>query len=196
MNLCDGMTILLMYIKIFKFTSIFYKIRNIVPHACLSKLYYSFVHPHFLYGIEVYGSASKSVLNKLCKLNNKILRILLNKPICTPLHELYISFNVLPLPVLYEMQLLILIYKCMYFGEQLPLLFQNYFVKNENLHPYNTRQNLNLYVSSAKCISGFKRSTNRGSKLWNDLPNHIKIKSSLHTFKKKLKTYFICQIGQ
>jgi hypothetical protein len=103
---------------------------------------------------------------------------------------------VLPLPLLYEMQLLMLIYKCMYYSEDLPLLFQNYFIKNDNLHSYNTRQNLNLYVSSAKYMAGLKRSTNRGSKLWNELPNNIKTKSSVYTFKKKLKNYFLCQIGK
>jgi len=64
------------YKKLLKFTGIFYKIRDVVPYACLKKLYFGFVNPHLLYGIEVYGTASITALDKLCKLNNKILRIL------------------------------------------------------------------------------------------------------------------------
>ena len=66
------------YNKLIKFTSIFYKMRTILPKHCLYKLYHAFVHPHIVYGIEVYGNTCASVLDKLCKLNNKLLRILLN----------------------------------------------------------------------------------------------------------------------
>ena len=65
------------YKKLLKFIGIFYKLRNIIPHRCMSSLYFSFVYPHLLYGIEVFGNASKSSLDKLCKLNNKLIRILL-----------------------------------------------------------------------------------------------------------------------
>jgi len=48
-----------------------------------------------LYGIEVYGTASITALDKLCKLNNKILRILLKKKIDTLIRDLYTHFNTL-----------------------------------------------------------------------------------------------------
>jgi len=67
------------YKKLLKFTGIFYKIRDVVPYDCLKKLYFAFVYPHLLFGIEVYGTASNTALDKLHKLNNRILRILLKK---------------------------------------------------------------------------------------------------------------------
>jgi len=42
----------------------------------LKMLYFAFVFPHLLYGIELYGNTHQSHLSKLVKLNNKILRIL------------------------------------------------------------------------------------------------------------------------
>ena len=44
------------YNKIVKFASIFYKIRDLLPIQCRSMIYYSFVHSHLLYGIEVYAN--------------------------------------------------------------------------------------------------------------------------------------------
>jgi hypothetical protein len=71
-----------------KFPSIFYKLRTLLPHACLSKLYFAFVHSQLCYGVEIYANACKSVTDKLCKLNNKLLRIILNEKMDTPVREL------------------------------------------------------------------------------------------------------------
>jgi len=46
----------------------------------LKTIYYGFVHPRILYGIEVYVNTFDTHLDKLRKLNNKILRIIQNKP--------------------------------------------------------------------------------------------------------------------
>ena len=52
----------------------------------LKDIYYAFVHTH--YGIEIYANTKISYLDKLIKLNNKLLRILQHKPITTPVFEL------------------------------------------------------------------------------------------------------------
>ena len=114
--------------KLLKFTGIFYKMRDILPFACLSQLYYAFIHPHILYGIEVYANASKSALDKLLKLNNKLLWILLNKKLSTPVRDLYATFNILPIPILHEMQMLMFIHKCLYHKNILPNIFHSYFI--------------------------------------------------------------------
>jgi len=45
------------YNKIVRFSGIIYKMRDKVPLQCLKDVYFSFVYPHILYGIELYGSA-------------------------------------------------------------------------------------------------------------------------------------------
>ena len=62
--------------KIIKFTSIFYKLRSILPNDCIKQIYYALVYPHLLYGIDVYANTFDSHIDPLLKLNNKILRIL------------------------------------------------------------------------------------------------------------------------
>ena len=64
------------YNKLLKYTSIFYKLRVQVPARILLNIYYAFVHPHLLYAIEIYGNTYPTYIDKLFKLNSKLLRIL------------------------------------------------------------------------------------------------------------------------
>ena len=177
------------YKKLIKFTGIFFKVRDVLPKACLSKLYYAFVHPHIMYGIEVYANSSKTALDKLCKLNNKLLRIFLNKKMSSPINTLYETLNTLPIPVLHELQLLLLVHKCTHHSHLMPNIFKNYFVLNKTIHNYNTRKLADLHVCHAKSNFGHRSTMYRGSKFWNNLPAHLKIKSSISVFKKNIKKH-------
>jgi hypothetical protein len=50
---------------------------------CIRTVYYAYGHPHILYGVEIYGNTCASYLEKLQKVNNKILRILQYKEAIT-----------------------------------------------------------------------------------------------------------------
>ena len=51
------------YSKLAKFVGIFYKLSHKLPLDCLKVLYFSFVHPHILYGIEIYANTYTSYLD-------------------------------------------------------------------------------------------------------------------------------------
>jgi len=68
------------YNKLLKFVGIFYKLRNKLPSVILQAIYFAVVHPHLLYGIELYAITGFTHLSKLKTLYNKSLRILQNKP--------------------------------------------------------------------------------------------------------------------
>ena len=51
--------------------------QTIITELMLSN--FAFVYPHLIYGIELYGNTCPSYLDKLGKLNNKLLRILQGK---------------------------------------------------------------------------------------------------------------------
>ena len=93
---------------------------NYLPHKSLIKLYYAFVHPHILYGLEIYGTANKEKLDKLCNLNNKLLRIVLHKNLATLIVDLYVEMETLPLPILHEKLLLLVVHKYVYHKQLLP----------------------------------------------------------------------------
>jgi Reverse transcriptase (RNA-dependent DNA polymerase) len=178
------------YKKLVKFVGIFYKLRSVLPFDCLKKMYFAFVHPHLLYGIEVYGNATITALDKLNKLNNKILRILLNKQIRTPVMELYKEYNTFPISILYQMQMLIFVQKCVYHNDILPPVFHNIFMDNKSLHKYDTRRKSDLHLSCANSV-GQLCLDYRCVVLWNDLSDDLKTCCSSMAFKKKLKSKFM-----
>jgi len=65
--------------KLKRLLRILYKMRYKLPDLCLQNIYFAFVHPYILYGLEVYGNTFPSYLDKLTVLNNKLLRILYRK---------------------------------------------------------------------------------------------------------------------
>ena len=71
----------------------FYRLRQRLPDKCLESIYFAFVYPHLLHGIEVYANTRLTHLTKLITLNNKILRILQNKPYRSAVKYLYIAYN-------------------------------------------------------------------------------------------------------
>ena len=68
----------------------------------------------FKSGIEVNANTRSTHLSKLITSNNKILRILQNKPYRFTVKDLYIAYNTLPVPQLHIQQLLLLVHKCIY----------------------------------------------------------------------------------
>ena len=62
-------------IKLLKFYGILYKIKNFMPPSIMKKIYFALIHPHIIYGIELYANTHEKYLDPLVELNNKILRI-------------------------------------------------------------------------------------------------------------------------
>lgn len=174
------------YKKLIKFIGIFYKLRSKMPRNCLKNLYFSLVYPHLLFGIELYANTFKSYLTRLVTLNNKLLRILQHAQNDVPVLSLYVAYNTLTITLLFKRQLLLLVYKYMYYKELIPRVFHNYFVPNYQIHNYFTRAYKDLHVSRlTKCI-GQRCLQYQGSEAWNSLPACLKDKCTLPLFKKNI----------
>jgi len=93
-----------------------------------------------LRGIEVYANTRSTHLSKLITLNNKMLRILQNKPYRSPVKDLYIAYNTLPISQLHIQQLLLLVHICIYHKSMLPQIFLDYFHDNQTIYSHHTGQ--------------------------------------------------------
>ena len=175
--------------RLLRFVGIFYKIRNKLPSMILKSIYFAFVHPHLLYGIELYANTSSSHLSNLETLNNKLLRILQNKPYNSPSKELYVEYNTLSIPDMHTQQILMLVHKFIYHKHCLPIVFSNYFELNIDVHKYDTRESNDLHVTAINKNYGKRSIKHKSSILWNKLPNAVKGYSSIKSFNKRLKAF-------
>ena len=87
-----------------------------MPPAVLRSVYFSLVHPHFIYGIEIYANTYSKYGDPLIKINNKMLRIPQNqnKDLKTPINQLYINYHTLSVPKLHELHILLFMHKYNY----------------------------------------------------------------------------------
>jgi len=178
-----------LYNILLKFIRIFYKIRAVVPNSMLKMLYFSFIYPRLLYGIEVYGTAGSTILRKLKTLNNKLLRILQRKPFDSSTAGLYKSYDTLPIDKLYEFRLLLLMHNFVHHKHRLPNAFLHYFVPNKAIHDFNTRTKTDFHLYSVNKTQGQKCVKYNGSLLWNRLPSSLKSYTSTTLYKRTLKLY-------
>ena len=178
------------YSKLVKFSAIFYKVRDMLSITCLMQLYFSFVYPHLLFGVEVYANCHVSHLHSLKVLNNKIIWTLLSLNRLTHIELLYKNMNVLPIDKLHCFNILIFVHKFIYNRHLLPEIFHLYFTENVSIHGYNTRNMYNFYMIRAGTI-GKSCIKYKGCFLWNKLPDKIKCIKSANIFKKELKHHLL-----
>jgi len=171
------------------YAGIFYRIRQRLPDKCLKSIYFALVYPHLLHGIEVYANTRH--LSKLMILNNKILRILQNKPYRSPVKDLYTAYNTLPIPQLHIQQLLLLVHKCIYHKYMVPQIYLDYFYDYYIIYSRDTRRKTNLHMYSVNSTFGQRSFKFQGASLWNELPKSIKNMKSLRKFKEALKLHLL-----
>ena len=181
----------LVYKKLIRFVGIFYKLRAKLPAWCLQCIYYSYVHPYILYGIEIYANTWHTHLHKLIKLNNKLLRILQFKDNTTSNFDIYLRYNTLPVDQLHVFQLLCLVHKFVYNRSKLPGALTTFFTPNSLTHDYYTRNRDMLHLMPIKTTPGHRMVRFKASLEWNNLPQNLTNISSLNTFKKMLKLHLM-----
>jgi len=131
-----------------------------------------------------------SHLSNLVKLNNKILRILQNAPLKSLTLSLYKDYNTLPIPLLHDLQVLLFVHKFLYHGNKMPSIFASYFTHNTSVHHYSTREKHSLPLYNPHTDFGKRLVKFKGSRLWNNLPDSVKMLNSISAFKNSLKIIY------
>ena len=81
-------------LQLARYSGLFTRLRRYVPNEILCLLYYSIIYSRIKYGILSWGTASNLLLKKVEIGLNRILRVITNKSIYTPV-GMYKSFNIL-----------------------------------------------------------------------------------------------------
>ena len=122
------------------------KLRFLFNSSTLLLLYYSFVHFHLLFSIDLWGSTSQSLLSKLQKLQNQAIRIITNtktKSHITP--QLY-KLRILKIQDLYTYEIAKLMHQ--HSHQITPACFFTLFINLSTIHARQTGSitNKNLYL--------------------------------------------------
>ena len=118
-------------IKIARVIGIMNKLKHIFPHQILRTLYNSLIHPHFIYGLYIWGFSPK----RLTILQKKAVRILARRPYISHSTSIFKNLKILKLKDQYSIQLYKLYHKNI--NNLLPSYFNSftpYYNNDEHTH--------------------------------------------------------------
>ena len=172
-----------------KFYGIFNKIKHFVPKNHKLTIYNAYVFSKICYGIEIYGSLSETLNNRLQIVSNKLLKILFKLSPFHSTNQLHKELDILKVKDVYKSRVLNFVFLCL---NHTPLcMFNNYFQKRQNLHDRNLRDKKNLHVPVGYSAMALSTTKINGAKIWNELSLEIKKSDDVVSFKKAVKSHFI-----
>ena len=164
------------------------RIRYSVPYKTLLSIYNSLVQPHLDYCSSVWGSCSKSLSQKLQKLQNRAARVITFSNYDRNTDELLRMVNWVKLDRQRLVNKSIMMYKIV--NNMVPEYLSSHFVLRSDTLTYNLRDSDGTLAIPQPRTNYCKRSLSySGVVLWNSLPLNTRQSLSLNEFKSKLKNY-------
>lgn len=124
-------------------------------------------------------------MNSVVKFQKRAARSILDKPVETPSNEMFAQLKWMTFPDRVNYQKAILVYKIMH--DLTPSYLQNLFQFTSEIHTRtlrSTAENL-LYIPKPNCEIYRNTLAYSGSKIWNAIPESIKVSNSLPQFKQR-----------
>ena len=164
------------------------RIRYSVPYKTLLSIYNSLVQPHLDYCSSVWGSCSKSLSQKLQKLQNRAARVITFSNYDRNTDELLRTINWVKLDRQRLVNKSIMMYKIV--NNMVPEYLSSHFVLRSDTLTYNLRDSDGTLAIPQPRTNYCKRSLSySGVVLWNSLPLNTRQSLNLNEFKSKLKNY-------
>ena len=168
-----------------KYFGVFYHMKHTINNKIARTIYYTCLHSRIKYGIEIYGTTSDKNMKKIQTLQNKLLRLLLNKNPLYSTDQLHAEMKILKIVDVHKHCTLQFVYKCTT-GDQI-IKFRDYFTARNEIHSYNTRYNHHLNIPDIPHTELVRSTTHyNGTTLWNELDENIKDSENLNIFKKRV----------
>ena len=161
------------------------KLRHYVPQKILMLLYKSFIQPHILYGIEVWGSCYKSNLNCILLAQKMAMRVITFSPFRTSSNALFVRLQVLDVYNLFNHSVSTFVYDLQ--KGHLPHSLMDYFDLMNHMYRTRGRDKLMLRLPKCNTTHGTFSISFIGAKLWNNLPINIKEEKTRSLFRKNLR---------
>ena len=162
--------------KISKSIGIMSRIRHYVPLSCLRSLYFSIVHPYFLYCLPVFGATYPTHLKPLITLLKRAIRIISGAVFPAHTEPLFRSNKILKLMDLYDHSLGCYIYDN-------PNLLEDF----ARTHKYNTRNANQFRIPIDRLRSTEQSVLHNAIRVWNNIPADVKACRTKQSFKYQYK---------
>ena len=153
--------------------------------------YNSYILPVFDYCCIIWGKDNKSYINKVHKLQKRIAKIILNKPLRSPTIGLYRELNWLSFSDRCKYNIAVLVYKTINNLAPSYLLELLSFSQNDK-YCLRSSNHHDLVLMKRPRTNLFKDSFNYYSaKIWNTIPVSIRNSSSISMFKNSYKSFLL-----
>jgi hypothetical protein len=176
--------------KIIKATAIISKIRYFTNVNYLKLIYYALVYPYLIYANLIWGNTYKTHIQKLFTIQKKLVRLITFSSYFEHTDPIFKKLKILNIYKINEYLTSLFMFRY-YKVQNLPEIFCNYFVSNNEIHHHNTR-NASLLHKSYKRTNYTKHSlANKGIGIWNGLAKDFKQIKSHFVFKREVKKDFL-----
>lgn len=155
-------------------------LKNVVDTKSLINIYHALVNSVLSYNVILWGNMTVCNCNRIFISQKRIIRLIFSLRPTDSCQPLFREHKILTFPCLY-------IYCCVVFVKKNIEKFQT----NAANHNYCTRLGSLIKLSKHHSSLYEKTPSYAGSKLYNHLPEDIKLTIPLHKFKKKLKLFLI-----
>ena len=145
------------------------------------RIYLSLIYPHLHYGNIVWANTYPTRLEKLFKLQKKILRIITFSSYTAPSLPLFDKLDILNIHQIND--LLISSFSFSLNNNVLPPYFDDFCIENFKVHSYNTRGSKQLQKTFKRTNYGKYSTREKIIKIWNEIPKTIKCSASLKVLK-------------
>ena len=123
--------------KLFRHVRILFILKSFLPKYILNKIYYAFIHSYQNYGLIIWGATPASNLSKLCRIQNKALRVISGTGWRKHAPPLYATQKILQLSKRMTYSVAKFMHK--FRNKKLPATFNHFFTAVAKIHSRYTR---------------------------------------------------------
>ena len=171
---------------------------KIIKHKVQEKnkhvLFNAYIASKVQYGIEVYGRATDTALQKVQVQQNRALKILFNKDYFTPTDMLHAELNKLKVKDTYKLFINKFIFK--QHNNMLPNIFGDIFTLNNTIHHHDTRQSMKIHKVNPTNKIGQMKTAYQATLIWNSVPSNLRNLETLKSFNRKIKLNLLNQYSK
>ena len=173
--------------KLHKYSSIIYLIKHCLDKNSLKQIYYGLVYSFLVYANVIWGKSPMQHLKPLITAQKRIIRTIMNRD---RLHHTNLDFYNLGF---LKFQDIITYFASIFVFKSLNEFAHpfNYFNTTGNEHHYNLRNSQNLRPPLTLSLQSQSSPSYYCCSIWNNLPEHIKNRTSVASFKFGMKQHLL-----